>query len=56
MITPDLAVIKERDRIGPWLERLGNDGALGVDTETTGLDWRFDLVGGLCLAAGRTCL
>jgi DNA polymerase-1 len=31
-------------------------GILAVDTETTGLSWHSDLVGGICLAAGDTAL
>ena len=53
---PDIAVVTSRERLGPWLERLGRDGALAVDTETSGLNAQIDLVGGLCLSAGRTCL
>jgi DNA polymerase I-like protein with 3'-5' exonuclease and polymerase domains len=31
-------------------------GLLAVDTETTGLDWKTELVGAICLAAGRTAI
>lgn len=49
----NMAVIKEPDRLGDWLPRL-KSGTLAVDTETTGLRWDTERVGGLCLAAGET--
>lgn len=52
---PGLAVISEPDRLGYWLPRLKR-GTLAVDTETTGLRWSNERVGGLCLAAGETAV
>lgn len=51
---PDhLYFVRGPDGIDNVFERL-NHGILAVDTETSGLDWWFDRVGGICLAAGRT--
>jgi len=55
VLQPDQAVIGSRDKLGYWLEKLQH-GPLAIDTETTGLDWMEDRVGGLCLAAGRTAI
>lgn len=53
---PDnLAVLERRDELAPWLERLQR-GKLAVDTETTGLTWDRDRVGGISFAAGRTAI
>jgi DNA polymerase-1 len=43
------------DGLDRWIARLGH-GVLAVDTETTGLNWRTERVGGLCLAAGETAI
>lgn len=51
---PDhLYFVKGPDGIDRVFERLSH-GILAIDTETSGLDWWFDRVGGICLAAGRT--
>lgn len=49
------AILGSPDRLEPWLNRL-QEGVLAVDTETTGLRWDHDRVGGLCLAAGDTAI
>lgn len=51
----NLGVIEHREHLAPWLERL-RAGKLAVDTETTGLNFLDDRVGGLCLAAGVTAV
>lgn len=51
-----LGIIDSRSELPPWLERLGGSGKLALDTETTGLDWTVDLVGGLGLAANHVAL
>src|SRR5690554_4751144 len=49
------AILGSPDRLEPWLNRL-QEGILAIDTETTGLRWDRDRVGGLCLAAGDTAI
>lgn len=51
----NLGIIEHRELLSPWLERL-RPGKLAWDTETTGLNWITDRVGGLCLAAGDTAV
>lgn len=51
----NLGVIEDRDNLGPWLERL-RGGPLAIDTETTGVNWMTDRVGGLCLAARESAV
>lgn len=46
-------IVRGPDGIDDVFQRL-NHGILAVDTETTGLDWWVDRVGGLCFAAGDT--
>lgn len=53
---PNLAVIQTPDRLDEWLSRLRGRGTLAIDTETTGLQFDRDRVGGLCLAANETAL
>lgn len=43
------------DGLDDALSRL-QQGTLAVDTETTGLSWRTELVGAICLAAGDTAI
>lgn len=50
---PDLFILRGTDGIQEVFDRLQH-GILATDTETTGLDWRYDRVGALCFAAGRT--
>jgi DNA polymerase I-like protein with 3'-5' exonuclease and polymerase domains len=50
-----LFVVRGPDGVDDVLARL-QDGPLAVDTETTGLNWRTDRVGGVCLAAGDTAI
>jgi DNA polymerase-1 len=50
-----LKILSRPDGLEPWLERL-RPGTLAVDTETTGLNWMIDRVGGICLAAGDTAV
>lgn len=46
-------IVRNTDGIQDVFDRLEH-GVLGVDTETTGLDWRVERVGALCVAAGDT--
>jgi DNA polymerase-1 len=46
-------IVRGTDGIQDVFDRLAH-GALATDTETTGLDWATDRVGGLCFAAGDT--
>lgn len=47
------AVLTTSDSVEFWLNKL-RPGILAVDTETTGLKWKSDRVGGIGLAAGDT--
>lgn len=46
-------IVRGLDGIQEVFDRLEH-GILASDTETTGLDWTIDRVGGLCFAAGNT--
>lgn len=46
-------IVRGLDGIQEVFDRL-KEGVLATDTETTGLDWRVDRVGGLAFAAGDT--
>lgn len=46
-------IVRGTDGIQDVFDRLKH-GILAADTETTGLDWKTSLVGGLCVAAGDT--
>lgn len=52
----NLGIIDDPSIADRWLEKLQGDHRrpLAIDTETTGLRWDKDRVGGLCLAAGNT--
>lgn len=50
-----LKILSKPEGLERWFERL-RPGTLAVDTETTGLRWWKDLVGGICLAAGDTAI
>lgn len=50
-----LAYFTQPDGLDEWLTRFTR-GPLAVDTETTGLTWWRDRVGGICLAAGDSAM
>jgi len=50
-----LKILSKPEDLERWFERL-RPGTLAVDTETTGLRWWQDLVGGICLAADDTAI
>ena len=52
-----LNVQKTTDGLDTWLSRLHRiGGTLAVDTETSGLNWSVDRVGGISFAAGDTAI
>ncbi len=51
----EMFLVRGRDGLTDVLAKLRH-GPLAIDTETTGLDWRFDRVGSINLAAGVTAI